>query len=83
MAGAYRTPDATVSATGAVAITPSDSTLIPVTRAVYVGGAGNLAVRMADGTLPVFVSVSSGVFPVQVDKVLSTGTTCTGIYALY
>lgn len=84
MGGAYRTSDATVSATRAVSVTVSDSTVIPVTRALYVGVSGNLAVRMADATLPVFVSVLAGVpLPFQVDKILSTGTTATNIYALY
>lgn len=71
------------SAYGAVAVTASDATIIPTTRALFIGGAGNLAVRMADGTLPVFTNVPVGVFPVQVDKVLSTGTAATGIIAMY
>lgn len=71
------------SAYGAVAVTASDSTVIPTTRALYIGTAGNLAVKMADGSLPTFSSVAAGVFPIQVTQVLSTGTTASNIVALY
>jgi hypothetical protein len=80
---AYRSADATVSAHGAVAVTASDATIFPVTRALYIGTAGDVAVRMADGMTITFTSVASGVFPVQVDQVLSTGTTASNIIALY
>lgn len=84
MSGAYRSADATVAARRAVAVTPSDATLIPVTRALYVGTAGNLTVRMAeDQTNATFTNVPVGIFPVQVDRVLSTGTAAAGIVALY
>lgn len=80
---AYRDANATVSAHGAVAVTASDSTVFPVCRALYVGVAGNIAVRTADGQTVTFVSVANGVFPVQVDMVLSTGTAATDIFRLY
>jgi hypothetical protein len=80
---AYRSADATVSAHGAVAVTASDATIFPVTRALYIGVTGDVAVRMADGMSITFTAVPVGVFPVQVDQVLSTGTTATGIIALY
>lgn len=83
MAGAYVRADATVSAHGAVAVTPSDVTEISVPRALYIGTTGNLAVRMADGQTITFATVPVGVFPVQVDKVMSTNTTATNIIALY
>jgi hypothetical protein len=83
--GAHLSANATVSAHGAVAITPNDSTVIPVTRAVYVGGAGDIAVRLPDNETPVtFVGVPAGIiFPIQVDKVLTTGTTATNLVAMY
>jgi hypothetical protein len=68
---------------GAAAITPSDSTVIPVTRGVYVGVTGDVAVRMADGTLFTFVGAGAGEHPWQVTKVLATGTTATSLGALY
>jgi hypothetical protein len=47
---------------GAFTITTSDSTVLArPTRAVYVGGAGNLAVRMAgDQSTPIFIAVPVG-----------------------
>lgn len=83
MSGAYRTANATVSAHGAVAVTPNDSTVFPVCRALYIGGTGNLAVRMADGQTVTFASVAVGIFPIQVDQVLATNTTATSIVAMY
>ena len=71
----------------AVAVTPHDSTVIPtgVTRALYVGGTGNITALMADGgTAVLFSNVSAGtVLPVRVQRVNSTGTTATSIVALY
>jgi hypothetical protein len=84
MAGAYHNADATVAAKRAVAVTASDATIIPVTRSLYIGTSGTVVVRMAgDGVNATFTNVPVGVFPVQVDQVLSTGTTASGILALY
>lgn len=80
--GAFRTSDATVSAHGAVAVTKSDATVIPVTRALYIGTGGNLVVRMADGQTVTFTAVPSGIFPIQVDQV-HAATTAADIVALY
>ena len=81
--GAFRSADATVSAHGAVAVTPSDATVIPITRALYIGTAGNLNVRTADQQTVLFTNVQIGVLPLQVDQVLSTSTTAATIVALY
>ena len=69
----------------AVAITPSDSTdLVTRSRALFVGGAGNLNVRMAGGMDCVFTSVTAGtLLPIQVDRVYATSTTATNIVAVY
>lgn len=80
---AFRDANATVAAHGAVAVTPNDSTIIPVTRALYIGVGGNLNVRTADEQTLVFSNVPSGIFPIQVDRVLSTSTTASSIIALY
>jgi len=81
---AYRSTDSTAPAHGAVAVTPSDATSFPVTRALYVGTAGNLTVRMADGQDNVlFSNVPVGIIALQVDKVYATGTGAAGIVALY
>ncbi len=75
---AYRTANATVSSYDAFAITPNDSTDIKTTRAIYVGGSGNLKVDMAYGTTVTFNNLTAGtILPVQVTRVYSTGTTAT------
>jgi len=71
------------AAYNAVAITPSDATIIPKTRGIYVGVAGNIAVRTADGTSVTFSNVPVGILPIQVDMVKSTNTTATTMLALY
>jgi hypothetical protein len=83
MAGKHTTANATVSAHGAVAVTPSDATVIQTTRALYVGVTGNLTVRMADGQTVLFTACPVGILPVQVDQVRATGTAATDIVALY
>lgn len=72
-------------AIGGFTVTPSDATVFSQpTRSLWVGGAGNVAVRMLDGTTPIFTAVAAGaLLPIRVDKVLSTGTTATLIVGLY
>jgi hypothetical protein len=66
-----------------VAVTPSDATVLQTTKALYVGGAGNVAVTMAGGGNATFVAPPVGtILPVAVSKVLATGTTATSIVAL-
>jgi hypothetical protein len=84
MTSAYIKADDTVSARRAVAVTPSDATSFEPTRGLYIGAAGNVAVSMVDGGNATFVGVAAGsVLPVQVTKVLATGTTATSVLALY
>lgn len=68
-----------------VAITPNDSTdLVNVSRAIYVGGAGDLVVTPYGGGSNVTLAVVAGaVLPIRVSRVLSTGTTATGLVNLY
>lgn len=77
--------DQTNPGTGLATITPSDATFFPKPfRALYVGGAGNLAVQGVDGTVGIIPSVPAGmVVPISVDRVLATGTTATGIVGFY
>ena len=84
MAGSYRSANATVSAHSAFVVTPSDATILPVTRALYVGGGGNINVVMAeDDNTVLFTAVPQGtILPIQVTQVLSTSTTATLIVAL-
>ena len=68
----------------AVAVTKSDSTVLNATRALYIGGDGNVAVTMSGGGDATFVGLLAGaILPVRATKVLSTGTTATNIVALY
>lgn len=72
------------AATGAVAVTPSNTDTIAPCRALYVGGAGNLVVVTVDGNQVTFSGAVAGtVIPVQVVQVRSTSTTATNIVALY
>lgn len=85
MGSKYITADATVSAHSAVAVTKSDSTVMQPTRALWVGGTGDVAVVMAGNeTTVTFTGVPAGsILPVQATKVMSTNTTATSIIALY
>lgn len=72
-------------ADNAATVTPSDSTdLANTSRSLYVGGYGNVAVIMKNGTTLTFFNVNSGsLLPVRVTRVLVTGTTATNIVALW
>ena len=51
---------------------------------LYVGGAGNVEVKTAGGDKVTFLNVAEGfVLPVNVIQVFATGTTATGIIALW
>lgn len=78
-------PDKLGAGNKAAAVTPSDSTELGQVRALYVGGAGNLAVTMRGDTAAVtFSSVPAGtLLPLAVAKVMSTNTTATAIVAIY
>ena len=81
VAGAYK----------GVAVTPTDNTKIPTTRALYIGGAGNIVVKFADVTDPTVAGntvtltgvLAGQIYPLQVNCVNSTSTTATSIVALY
>ena len=75
----------TSPATNAASITPSDTSPIStVSRAIYVGVAGDLAVEMQSGEIVVFQGVQSGsILALRALKVRQTGTTAAGIVALW
>ena len=69
-----------------VPVTPSDSADLPrgVTRAVYVGTSGDLAVVYASGVEDTLSNLAEGTLhSFQVARIKATGTTATGIKAAY
>lgn len=79
-----------VSAERAELLTKSDSTVFTwATRGLYVGGAGDVAVRMLNqlgsaAASVTFVGVAAGTFlPIECDQLLSTGTTATNVVGLW
>lgn len=77
----------TYPAAHAVAVTPSDSTPLPfVSRGIYVGTTGNLAVVMQGDTTATAVTFSNvqagSLLPLRVTYVMSTNTTASNIVAV-
>ena len=72
-------------ADNAVAITPDDANdLATMSRGIYIGGAGNLAVVMKGGQAVTFQNLAAGaVLSVRVARIKSTGTTATNLLNLY
>lgn len=74
---------------GGQAITPADGLVLNTNRGtpfrgLYVGGAGNVQVRMLDGSTQVFAGVLAGTtLAIQYDKVFATNTTATNLVGLY
>lgn len=68
----------------AVAVTPSDSTVVDFNLGVYVGVAGNVALIYAGtGSAVTFVGAAAGsIIPGHITKVMSTNTTATSIVGL-
>lgn len=66
-------------------VSPSDSIDLSFqSRALYVGGAGNVAVTNVLGVSIVFVAAPIGaILPVVTNRVMATGTTATNIIVLY
>lgn len=81
---AWSSSDPASPARDAVAITPSDSTnLTNMAKSLYIGGAGNVSLITAKGTTVSFVGLPAGsLIPVQVSRVMATGTTATNIVGL-
>lgn len=69
-----------------VAVTPSNTTDLArgETRGIYVGVSGNVAVTYPCGATDTLNNLAAGMFhPISVVRILSTGTTATGIKACY
>lgn len=72
-------------ATGAFSITPHDSNLLAYsTRGIWAAGAGNVVVYFHDGTGPFTLALAAAtLYPFSVSRVLSMGTTATGIIGFH
>jgi hypothetical protein len=66
-------------------ITAHDTNAQPVGRALYVGGAGNITGRLVNDTVDsVWNGVAAGsVLPLRFAFIRATGTTATGLLALF
>jgi hypothetical protein len=69
----------------AAAITPDDGQDLAVaTRAVWVGGGGDLRLRMLGGAEVTLQGVAAGsLLPLRVARVFATGTTATALVGLW
>ena len=87
------TTDDATAMTGALSVTPNDSTdLVPPsgparpTRSIMVSGAGMIAVVMADGsttTITIPVNAIGFLIALSINRIKATGTTATLITAYY
>ncbi len=67
----------------AINVGGGDVTLTRVSRGIYVGASGNITVQfVSDNSSVTLVGLAAGVWhPMQVQAVLQSGTTATGIFA--
>jgi hypothetical protein len=68
------------------AVTPSDSADLVngPCQAIYVSGAGNVSINLAAGGTGLLSGLSAGeIVRVNASRINATGTTATGIFALY
>ena len=67
------------------AVTPNDSAdLASASRALYIGGAGDVSVVTVGGDTVTLSGAQAGsIIPVRVSRVRSTGTTATNIVAMW
>jgi hypothetical protein len=69
--------------TTAVAVVTNDVTILPKTRALYIGVTGDVAVDLYGGSSNVlFKAAPVGLLLVEATRVYATGTTATNILAL-
>lgn len=75
----------TSPAMNATDVLPSDTTaLASISRAIYVGQTGDVSLEMQGGQVISFQNIQGGsVLALRVAKVRQTGTTATGIVALW
>ena len=69
----------------AAVLVPDDAADIAVaTRAIYVGGEGDLKVRMLGGGVVTLAGVQAGaLLPLRLAQIFATGTTATGLVGFW
>lgn len=72
-------------ARGGMPVIPNDAAeLTQISRALYIGQGGDVNVTLADGDGVTFEAVPAGsLLPIRASAVLATGTTASGILALW
>ena len=80
-----QTPKLGDPCTRAAAVTPSDTVaLAEVPRALWIGTGGTLVMQGSGTAAQTYQNVPNGyLFPFRAQYVKATGTTCSGIVALY
>ena len=77
-------PGFTSPAGSAAEVTPDDAADLAVpSRALHIGGGGDLVALMDGGQTATFKAEAGALLPIRVRRVLATGTTATGIVALW
>lgn len=78
------TSSATYGVISSATITTNDATVIPTTRAIYVGVAGNVKVTYSNGVTDTLTNLAAGIWhPMQVKVIWQNGTTATDVHAGY
>lgn len=76
--------DSTASAYTWAAVTPSNTAAIePRPDALFIGGGGNVSAVGEDGVSATFAVADGAYLMIQPVRINATGTTATGIVALY
>lgn len=77
--------DLSASAYRAIVAATSDTVDLPggIANGLYIGVAGALKIRGADGVDVTFPNVIAGYLPIKAKRVWATGTAATGIMAVY
>lgn len=80
-----RAASMTGPATRVAPVIPDDAADLPggLCRSLYVGAGGALRIMTADGDEATLASSAFQYHPIRVRRVLATGTTASGIVALY
>lgn len=70
------------SVIGVRPVVKSNTTVIPMTRALWIGSEGDVTARFEDGEVGTLKNVPAGILPVRVSQVMAA-TTAGEIVALY